>query len=161
MLIVFFLNLPSFRFSFPVSLFCLLLPNVLLLFNLFSFYYYSSFYTRAHCLICLCYLFCPFFCFPYNLSFLIKVQYYFLFSPLLFFSIYSLLFYSLSILFYASFLLLLLLFLFSCSLLSHGLQRVQSPTWRNTFPPKEPIHSQNDTAKVPGKTVTKGSYEQS
>ena len=37
-LIVFFSNLLSFLFSFPITLFCLLLPYALLLFNLFSFY---------------------------------------------------------------------------------------------------------------------------
>ena len=36
-LIVFFSNLLSFLFSFPINLFCLLLPDTLLLFNLFSF----------------------------------------------------------------------------------------------------------------------------
>ena len=37
-LMVFFSNLLSFLFSFPITLFCLLLPYALLLFNLFSFY---------------------------------------------------------------------------------------------------------------------------
>ena len=37
-LIVFFSNLLSFLFSFPITLFCLLLPYALFLFNLFSFY---------------------------------------------------------------------------------------------------------------------------
>ena len=37
-LIVFFSNLLSFLFSLPITLFCLLLPYVLLLSNLFSFY---------------------------------------------------------------------------------------------------------------------------
>ena len=36
-LIIFFSNLLPFLFSFPITLFCLLLPYVLLLFNLFSF----------------------------------------------------------------------------------------------------------------------------
>ena len=42
-LIVFFSNLLSFLFSFPINLFCLLLPDTLLLFNLFSFQQSSSF----------------------------------------------------------------------------------------------------------------------
>ena len=42
-LIVFFSNLLSFLFSFPITLFCLLLPHNLLLFHLFSFYQSSSF----------------------------------------------------------------------------------------------------------------------
>ena len=37
-LIFFFSNLLSFLFGFPITLFCLLLPYALLLFNLFSFY---------------------------------------------------------------------------------------------------------------------------
>ena len=37
-LLVFFSNLLSFLFSLPITRFCLLLPYVLLLFNLFSFY---------------------------------------------------------------------------------------------------------------------------
>ena len=37
-LMVFFSNLLSFLFSFPITLFCLLLPYALLLFSLFSFY---------------------------------------------------------------------------------------------------------------------------
>ena len=37
-LIFFFSNLLSFLFCFPITLFCLLLPYALLLFNLFSFY---------------------------------------------------------------------------------------------------------------------------
>ena len=37
-LMVFFSNLLSFLFSFPITLFCLLLPYALFLFNLFSFY---------------------------------------------------------------------------------------------------------------------------
>ena len=40
---VFFSNLLSFLFSFPITPFCLILPYVLLLFNLFSFCYFSSF----------------------------------------------------------------------------------------------------------------------
>ena len=38
-LIILFSNLLSFRFSFPITLFCLLIPYVLLLFNLISFCY--------------------------------------------------------------------------------------------------------------------------
>ena len=37
-LMVFFSNLLSFLLSFPITLFCLLLPYALFLFNLFSFY---------------------------------------------------------------------------------------------------------------------------
>ena len=40
---VFFSNLLSFLFSFLITPFCLILPYVLLLFNLFSFCYFSSF----------------------------------------------------------------------------------------------------------------------
>ena len=42
-LIVFFSNLCAILLSFPITLFCLRLPYVLLLFNLFSFCYSSSF----------------------------------------------------------------------------------------------------------------------
>ena len=59
--LVFFSNLLSFHLSFPITLFCLLLPYVLLLFNLFSFYYLSSF--RALYVILVCYLLCSCFCF--------------------------------------------------------------------------------------------------
>ena len=41
-LIVFFSDLLSFHFSFPISLCWLILPYILLLLNLFSFYYSSS-----------------------------------------------------------------------------------------------------------------------
>ena len=41
--LAFFSNLLSFDFSFPITLFCLLLPYVLLLLNLFSLYYLSYF----------------------------------------------------------------------------------------------------------------------
>ena len=59
--LVFFPNLLSFHFSFPITLFCLLLPYVLLLFNLFSFYYLSSF--RVLYLIPIFHLLCSCFCF--------------------------------------------------------------------------------------------------
>ena len=52
---VFVSNLLSFFFSFPITLFYLLLPNVLFLFDLFSFCYSSSF--RDLCLILLCFLY--------------------------------------------------------------------------------------------------------
>ena len=41
--LIFFSNLLSFLFSFAITLFCVLLPYVPFLFNLFSFCYYSSF----------------------------------------------------------------------------------------------------------------------
>ena len=59
--LVFFSNLLSFHLSFPITLFCQLLPYVLLLFNLFSFYYLSSF--RALYVILVCYLLYSCFCF--------------------------------------------------------------------------------------------------
>ena len=65
--LVFFSNLLSFYFSFPITLFCLLLPCVLLLFNLFFFYYLSSF--RVLYLIPIFHLLCSSFCFLETPSF--------------------------------------------------------------------------------------------
>ena len=59
--LAFFSNLLSFDFSFPITLFCLLLPYVLLLFNLFSLYYLSSF--KVLYLIPIFHLLCSCFCF--------------------------------------------------------------------------------------------------
>ena len=53
----FFLNLPPYLFSFPITLLCLLLPSVLLL---YSIYFFSVIlhHFRAFYLILLSYLFC-------------------------------------------------------------------------------------------------------
>ena len=49
---VLFSNLLSFYLSFPITLFCQLLPYVLLLFNLLSFNYSSSFIALSLILVC-------------------------------------------------------------------------------------------------------------
>ena len=59
--LAFFSNLLSFDFSFPITLFCLLLPYVLLLLNLFSLYYLS--YFKVLYLIPIFHLLCSCFCF--------------------------------------------------------------------------------------------------